>query len=216
MIQFIGSQGAESSSVTIPSGHQAGDILIIFAFRSGNTTPPTPAAGWTTISTSATQPGTTLAYKIAGSSSEVSGTWSTPTDMVCSVYRGTATNKAPFKNPQLNDNTSTSISYLAISPMSCPGSSWIIGFGGVQASATTTVETPPTGMTNRVDTVATNEIVAHDTNGGIGRWPTTSVALGASVVYTSGTLELLAEFPNVNNYQFVKVADGISTSEKIR
>ena len=90
MISRIGSSSAEATTVTIPAGHQQGDIIIIAAFRDGSTTNPTVPAGWSTltITTDGTTCSLSVGWKIAISNSDTSGTWTNATGLICHVYRG--------------------------------------------------------------------------------------------------------------------------------
>ena len=90
LISRIGSASAEATTITIPAGHHQGDIILIAAFRDGNTTNPSVPAGWTTITvtTDGTTCSTSVGWKIATSNSETSGTWTNATGLMCHVYRG--------------------------------------------------------------------------------------------------------------------------------
>lgn len=114
--EFVAAAGATSTSVSMPS-HQTGDILIMIAV--GTAAPPSAPAGWTTIGTaSRSLYHSVLAYKIASSGSETSGTWTGANAVLCAVYRssgaitvgdasGTADSSATMSFPSLTlENTS--------------------------------------------------------------------------------------------------------------
>ena len=86
---FVGAAQASATTITLPA-HQAGDIIVMWAVSGGNTI--TRPSGWTGTAVGGTNPGRgVLAYKIAASSSEVSGTWSSAKALMVAVYRGFTT-----------------------------------------------------------------------------------------------------------------------------
>lgn len=86
-ISLIGAGRATATSVTIPA-HQAGDLLIIVAIKWGSGSPtPTVPSGWTTAHTSTSTYRRVVGWKIAASSSEVSGTWTSAADLWVMVWR---------------------------------------------------------------------------------------------------------------------------------
>lgn len=85
---------ASGTSVTLPT-HQAGDLIIIFAFNRNTTTLPTPPAASGTVpswiffrSRTATGLGGVVYYALASDSTTTSGTWSNTTQIATIVYRG--------------------------------------------------------------------------------------------------------------------------------
>lgn len=211
---------AEANSITIPAGHQIGDLLLMFAFRDGSVTVPTVPSGWTSLGTDTqTSPNASsaIAWKIATSSADTSGTWTGTTNMVCAVFRGQATNKTPVFVSGVQKGSSTTVSYNGLSPMKCPGTSQLIAFIG-HTSIDTTLETPPAGMTNWTNLAGvTAEVAAQYTNGVISAFSTTNVSVGGtSGAWIEKTIEILAEQLNMQNYMGFDVGDGMSTTEKIR
>jgi surface protein len=90
-LTYIGS-ATGTTSATLPA-HQAGDLILGFAFRDGSTTSPTRPSGWTTIDTaSGTSCSAALGYKVAASGSETTGTWTNANTVIFLVYRGAETN----------------------------------------------------------------------------------------------------------------------------
>lgn len=223
-ISRIGAASAEAASVTLPGTYQNGDLAIIFAFRGASISPPTLPAGWTGVSTG--QNGTNSArwgWKILTSGSDTSGTWTNATALVAFVFRGVATNKTPinFSSPsQLTSNAFFDYSNnAAVIQLKEPSTSWLVGFAGT-ANLTSTIATPPTNMTNETNTLgASGQYVGHDTNGAYisnGQWPRTLVNTGSAIPSIEVMAEIFAEQGLSNNYQQMKVLDGMSTTEKIR
>lgn len=220
-IQRVGFSSAEAATIAIPA-HQAGDLIIMFAFRDGNVTNPTIPAGWQTLTNTAdgTLTSVSAGWKIAQSNGETSGTWTNTTGLVVAVYRNTATNKTPVGTPQFGTGTTNTLSYTGLDPMKAPGTSWVVAFIG-HRSIDVTVETPPAGLSNRTDTVgALAEHAGHDSNGPAASWPTTTVAAtGTASGWQTMTIEVFAEQGYPNNYKAVDApatnAGVISVGERI-
>lgn len=174
---FIGGASG-TTSATIPA-HQVGDLIIARAFRDGNNTAPTIPAGvnWTTIDNSAgsNSNGAAIAYKFATSTGETTGTWTSATRLDVGVWRGFSTCAAHFS---VDGAAGTTVNYKTVA--SFASGSWAIAFGA-HRSVNTTLETPPTGMTNRYSDVnGTDEGAIHDTNGTVSSWSDTSVSVGGT------------------------------------
>ena len=107
-----------SSTVNAATGtmltHAAGDLLLWFAYRDNNATPPTIPAGWVTrVSLAVSNGSLVIAYKHAQNSSESYGTWTNATQIFASVWRGDP-NTLIFPNyVSTNNATSTTINYLS-------------------------------------------------------------------------------------------------------
>lgn len=188
-ITHIGSQGAAATTVTIPA-HQIGDLILIFAYRDGsNTVPTVPTAGgtvptWTQIGSSGGNTNSSrLHYAVATATNTTSGTWTSATELICAVYRGT---KLPGAS-QGAGTTGTSISYPAITALQrTNNTSWVAGFAGHRTA--TNVELNPSGMTNR--TSSGTEAANHDTNGTVSSWSAQNVTVNASSGWRSWVVEL--------------------------
>lgn len=221
-ISRIGSQTG-TTSLTIPT-HQAGDLIVAFAFRDGSTTAPSLPAGqnWSSPS-NATRAGTTCshrtAYKIATSSSEATGTFTNATSLIVVVYRGVNQNQ-PIGTNTVNSGSSTSIRFAATNPLNLDGSSWLLGFAG-HRSTDVTIETAPSGMTNITSVSdATDECSAHDTNGGrTSNWSSTNASVGGTASgWTSHVLEIRGERKcmfNISQFRagFAQVRAGLQVIE---
>jgi hypothetical protein len=91
-IAFVGAEENAGSTVTIPAGHQAGDLMVMFAWREGTGTPAAPGGGGWTLKTDASRTGFAdknfrTYSKVASGGSETSGTWSEVFGLHCHVYR---------------------------------------------------------------------------------------------------------------------------------
>lgn len=189
-ISFIGG-AVGTTTATLPT-HAAGDLLLAFAHRDGSTTAPSLPAGWTGIgSGGANLNSSRLAYKVAASSGETSGTWTNATGLLILVYRGTDTT-TPIGGFTAGGASSLSVAYPAVTMTDTSGASWIVGVFG-HRSIDINLTSAPTGMTNRASQQdATASISAFDTNGGVSAWTLQTVThTGSSAGWRSWTVELL-------------------------
>jgi len=199
-VSFINAGAAAGTTVTIPSGHQAGDLLLMWAFDATATTIATVPSGWTSLgSGTGTLCAGLIGWRVAGSSAETSGTWTSATHLVCNVYRGQATNKTPVSTPSQQTGTGTSVSYSGVAPMKAPGTSWLAFFAGISTSDTA-LESPPTGTTNRADVASSGEVASFDTNGAVFTYTFNSVAAGGtSGNWITRPVEIFAEMKLLRN-----------------
>lgn len=196
-ISFVGAATAAATSITIPT-HQAGDLIVIFAFRDGSTTAPTVPAGWfvpPNSTTSVTGCSAAIAYKFATSSSEASGTWTNATHLSVAVYRGIAANTG-FAQFTFGTGTTNSLSYPAQSNwIRTDSTSWALRFlGHVNANATATA---PTGYTNRADfgSGGSARVAVHDSNGTVNSVSAGAVtSTGTAGGWIACTVELIASY----------------------
>lgn len=188
-----GGQGVDSAAL---DAHEAGDIIIAFAYRDGNTTPPTnpDSALWTDIGANGGNTNSSrLAWRRATGPGTVSGTWTNATSVGFRIYRGCKAEGSPIGDVNNGGAASTTVSYPALTLQAADGTSWVIAAAG-HRSVNTSLENPPTGMVNRLTLVdATDEIAMHDTNGGVGAWSNQNVSVGGtSSGWRSWTIELLS------------------------
>ena len=196
-ISYIGSATGTNSIASMPA-HQAGDLLLFFAFRDGNVTAPSLPSDYTNILTGSDSDlvsSCRVGYKIAASGSETSGTWTNATGLICHVYRGVdqTTPIGGSKAYSYFDTGNNTVNYRVITMTDTSGASWVAGFAG-HAATNTSLETAPTGMTNRTNVVdATDEAAGHDTNGGVTSWTTKTVSVGGTTAsWCSAVVEILA------------------------
>lgn len=200
-ISYIGSAAAETTSVTLPS-HQAGDLLLMWAYRASGTTRPVAPAGWTyaTMRANVVQ-AATVAYKVAASASEISGTWTNAEAVAVAVYRDSANYLSIGGVNAVSAAATTNVQFVAIITPATQtttlntmrtASTWVVGCVGV-VSNTSDVETPPSGMTNRVNLAGAGalEVSIHDTNGDVTNWPATSHTQSVSAAYQSAVVEIV-------------------------
>lgn len=193
-ISFVGT--AKGTNTFTSPAHVAGDVFVAYGFRDGSNSTPTLPAGWTQLQTVVTNSaGSMFAYKVAVTNAETSGTWTNATGLIVNVYRGVDTT-APIGVSGVATAASSIVSYPAITLTNATGTSWVVGMAA-HRSVDTSLETPPTGMTNRGDQLdATDELATHDTNGGVSSWSLQTVSVGGTSSGWGGvTAELVAASP---------------------
>jgi hypothetical protein len=156
-VTHVGSAGnASGNSVALPA-HQTGDLLVVYAYRSSNSTPPTVPAGWTSAFTQTpASASNVIAFKEAASNADVSGTWTNATAIAVSVWRGADTTQLGFCG-SAGGGTSANQIFSAGSPTIIDGSAGGIAFSG-RNDGTTTATGGPTGYTEVVDETGTDAI----------------------------------------------------------
>lgn len=91
MRQFVGaSTGVDQA--TLPSGWQPGDFAVVFAFRTGSTTPPSVPSGWqkhseSNYTYSSQSVAAITGYRKLQSGDSDTSVWTNATHLVCCVYR---------------------------------------------------------------------------------------------------------------------------------
>ena len=193
-ISRVGSGSAQTTTIAIPS-HQAGDIIVISANRN-NTTPATVPAGWVTqVSTGASNASNALAWKMATSSGETSGTWTNASSLHVAVYRGDSGVLAISSSLGGAAATSTSVSYTTLANglayRSGVLSNWYIGTA-IQLNAANSLETAPSGFTNiNVESATGWKSVYHDTNADqLSNWATAATTVATSAFYITRIIQL--------------------------
>lgn len=193
-ISFVGAASGVNT-VTLPA-HQAGDLIMVFAFRDGSTAALANPSGFTSLSgvgDSGCYAG--LWSKIATSSSESVGTITNATTVLAAVYRGVRQDK-PISTASLSLDfgSGTTVNYPAVQFVyNGDGTSWF-GAAAGHRSTNTSLETPPAGMTLRSNSVdATDEASIFDTATGTTGWPLKTVSVGGTASnWISFTYEILA------------------------
>lgn len=223
-ISRVGSNAAEATTVTIPAGHQRGDIILIFAFRDGSVTNPTIPAGWTKITNTldGTSCSVSIGWKIAISSSDTSGTWTNATHLQVIVYRGVDP-VFPFGTLQSDVGTTSPSTYGSTQGVGKDrmNNQWFAAFQGHTAIDTTTMNTAPTGYTNlQYLTGATSDSVSFDTNSAVqsGFASNTVAPGGAGGNWITAQVPIYPGMPVGENYRFARAisAGVVSLSERIR
>ena len=199
-ISFI-SAASGTTTATLGS-HQTGDLILVFAYRDGNTTAPSLPSSPTfnnIQASGANSNSARMAWRVATSSAETIGTWTNATTVIAVVYRGVNT-ETPIGGSAITGAQSTTVTYPGITMSVTDGSSWVVGAAG-HRSTNTSLETPPSGLgslrNNTVD--ATDEASFFDSNGGLTSWSNTNVSVGGT---SSGWRAITAELIAAGNKAF--------------
>jgi len=175
-ITYIGAaEGTDSA--TLPA-HQAGDLILAFAFRSGSTVATTLPAGWTSIQTiGANLTHGRLAFKIAESDSETSGTWTNATRVIFQVYRNAEpANIIGAALRSIAGGSSTTVSYNAVNTWK--DLAWTVAFMG--HTSTDNSAGTPTGLTARSSTNTSARMLGADSTNTSDVWATQTVNIGGT------------------------------------
>lgn len=129
--RFI-SGSAANNTPPAPTGHQAGDLLLAFAYRDGAATVPTLPSGWTEISSAAGNNNAfLLAYKIAASGSETIDAFTGATNTLVHCYRGASASPIGNVSPAATAASGTvNIPAASWSLQATNGKSVVAYFGG--------------------------------------------------------------------------------------
>jgi hypothetical protein len=168
-ISFVGQTSANSASVTLPGGIQAGDLIVVTAFRNASATAPSLPSGWSTPANGSGGANTCsqrLGFKIAVGGETSSGTWTNATQVEARVYRASAGSLIGIGAVAQGGGAGTTVTYPALTLQTIDGSSWL-GASGAHRSINTNVQIAPTGMVNRSNVVggSAGELAGHDSNG---------------------------------------------------
>ncbi len=184
-LMLVGAASADASSVTMPPAIQAGDLMVVAAYRRNNTV-PSVATDWQTIGThNGNSSSIRVAYKIATSGSDTSGTWNNAQFVAIQVFR----NHAGVGDSAINSAGTMNMTYPSLSLEKVDGTSWVAAFAGNDGA--TNLETPPAGMINVTSKEGTaGEITAHNTNGGVASWTNQIVAANVGDSWKAATVEI--------------------------
>jgi len=175
-ITFIGAAEG-TTSATLPA-HEAGDLILAFAFRSGSTAGITQPSGWTSIiATGANSTNARMSFKVATSNSETTGTWTNATRVVFLVYRNAETEFIDLaSNRSTASASSTVVSYNAVDTWK--DLAWTVGFMGHRQ--TDNSDGLPTGLTSRSSTSSGARVLAADSADSTSGWSTETVDIGGT------------------------------------
>ena len=180
-IVFRGTAGANANSaapsVTVPSGVQAGDALVLLVSTKTGTT-HTPPAGWTAVTQSTgTTVQTTVWAKVAGTADAGSAVGValselTKVDVRLLAYGGTAASD-PVSAAILSDPAATTSHPAPAATVTVPGS-WVAYHWADKSAATTTSWTAPGGVSQRATAIGTGTTYLSSLSGDLA----SSAALG--------------------------------------
>lgn len=206
----VGGSSAASTSIAIPA-HVAGDLIVIWAFRDGSTTPPTkPTAGGTVPSfttvdgpTGANSCSAICAWAFATGTTDTSGTWTNATGISVEVWRGADANSPIGGHAQSGASVASGANIVipAITLQDPTGASAILAFAGHRN--VTAWNAPPAGYTQRSQVATEVEAVTKDTTTSDGTFNVTCTA-SATGGARMEQLEIVASFGNRVSQQAVE------------
>lgn len=176
-ITFEGAAVGTTDVTTLPA-HETGDLILAFAFRDVDTTTPSLPSGWTNLQTaSANTTGSRLAYKIAASSGETSGTWTNANRVVFLVYSNVNVNQITSATLRsTSTGSSTTVTYAANNAWK--DLAWTVTFMGHRA--TDGSAGAPTGFSSRSTSSTTARMTAADSNGLTSGFTAENVSIGGT------------------------------------
>lgn len=192
-ITYVGGAVGATDTLTEPA-HSSGDLLIFVAGRDGSgTVPGTPSGYGAPIQSAFANSAPIIVCTRVGNGTPQTVTSLNATGCAVTVYRG-VDGTTPVGASALAANTADPVSYPALTLQVTDGTSWVVGLAVTRADGTTAnLQTPPTGMVLRQDSADTiDEVVIHDTNGGVASWPAQNVTIGAATGWKAVTVELRA------------------------
>jgi hypothetical protein len=189
-----GSGNGTGTTVTIPA-HQAGDLVVVSAYRANNTPPTAPASGgdfaWTTVeSAGANTLGLTTVASVATGAATSTVTMANAANWVVHVYRATNGTLSIGAHATKDANNKTVISYPGVTLQNANGTSTVYRVGA--RTAATTVRTAPPGYVNRQSSPATGAtpIASHDRASVAANPADDDVAQSSSAAYRAHSLEI--------------------------
>ncbi len=197
----VGGTSAAATSIAIPT-HVAGDLIVIWAYRDGSTTPPTvpTAAGtvpaFTVIDgpTGANLNSAVCAWAVAAGTTDTSGTWTNATGISVEVWRGQSS--VPIGGHAQSGASVASganIAIPAITLTDASGNSTILAFAGWQT--VTAWNAAPSGYTQRSNVATEVEVLSKDTTTSDATFNVTGTASGTGGTRTE-QIEIIAAFGN--------------------
>lgn len=196
---FIGAATGVTTA-TLPA-HQAGDLILVFAYRDGLATAPSLPTGYTNIQAPA---GSTNAARIgfrrALGSSETVGTWTNATSVIAMVFRGVDPVTAIGVSASTT-GSSTTISYPNAGTMNfADGDSTVVRAAG-HRSTNVAIETLPAGYTLAATVAdATDEAAAFYRVGETSAALVTTAVGGTASGFAAVTVEIRGLKPRVGTF----------------
>lgn len=188
-IAYISSAYANGGSISPMPSHSTGDLLVMFI--PGNGAIPPLQAGWTSAGTGNFW---RVAYKIATSGSETSGTWTYCLGLHLGVYQG-FNELDPIGAVSGSYSSSTTLTYPALTLDTADATSWVARAGRIgTGEGSPTVDTP-SGFTSRDldESAGTYSARFSDSNAGVASSVSAhEQALGGVQIWHTASIEIQA------------------------
>ncbi len=188
-LSFVSASAISSSTITLPA-FTAGNIAIAFAYRNGNTTPPSAASGWTTITSTsgANTNSRRISYRVL-QSGDAALTFANATALQVIVLQGqSATN--PVGASSSGGTNTTTMTLPALTVTNTGGQAWLLGFGG--SKGTTANQKSVSGMTTRSLSVGTLGLHTKENNTG----NFSAVSYSSAVDIAGNRMDMVEIIPN--------------------
>lgn len=197
-LSIIGTPAAAgASSITFPT-HAAGDIVVIGAYNSTNTTAPSPPAAGGTVptfididaNTGANGNALRTVYFVATANNHTSGFWSNIDQISAIVIRGQAASPIGG-HAESGGTTGTSAVAPSITMSVTDGSSMLLHFfGGVQINSSWAAA--PAGYTKQTSNSFVSGICLDTKDSTTSDGSVSQATLNNNTAYRGGTVEILA------------------------
>lgn len=193
---------AESDTITIPT-HAKGDLIVIVAARGDSGALATIPAGWLVANARSLNSPTKsclLAYKIATSSAETSGTWTNAQLLACGVWSDTNAHVVTGPNNNANGAANNSVTYAPVNLNSAiiggaaarmqQASGYVIGVA-FSKQINSGIESPPSGMALVANGqgASSNQISVHETTAAVSSYAMTTVTVAGSIDWITLMIE---------------------------
>lgn len=195
-ISFVGQAAAAATSVALPA-HQPGDLIVIWAYQgTSNANTIALASGYTATAgqsgIGANSQSSRTAYKIATSSSELSGEWTNAEEVIAHVYRG-VDQTTPIGGTSSMTGVAD-VTFPAITLAISDGSSWIAAFAGWRTSSANLGTAAFPGLTQRtnINLGTVSRSTTFDTATGVASFPVTSSSGATGFRYRTVAIEIRA------------------------
>lgn len=186
-ISFVDHAEAAATSVTLPAGLAASDIILIFAFRGVLTAPSLPAGYTNIFSQSANTISFRCGYKIAVGG-DTSGTWTNADFVQALVYRGASGVGGAGSNTNAAA-ASTTIPGIGVFTVT-NGTSWAVSFGG--SLQIVSMSTPASTTLRSTQTATVDMGIGFDSGAGVSTWGQKTSTNGLTAAGGGGSVELVA------------------------
>ncbi len=214
----VGGSSAAANSIAIPT-HVAGDLIVIWAYRDGSTTPPTKPAAAGTVPSFTTIDGPTganlnsaiCAWAVAAGTTDTSGTWTNATGMSVEVWRGASSD--PIGGHAQSGGSVASGANIAIPSITLnetTGNSVILAFAGWQT--VTGWNAAPAGYTQRSQVATECQALSKDSTTADGGFNVTGTASGTGGTRTQ-QVEIVADLGNRVSQEAIETLYSTSSTQ---
>lgn len=210
-IQFIASNQTAGTTAAIPA-HQTGDLLVVFAYRTGTNAQAALPAGWTNVhNTGLNMNSIRVGYKVAASSGEVSGTWTSANHLHVSVFRGQSTSNPIGAVGTVQGGTGTTITLPTTTLQRQDYTSRVLSFlGHIDSDVNIAAASGMTSLSKQGSSGTQSQVAM--TSGVVDRFESRTVSAGSnSDGWRAVTVEIREEPPAVGFVSATKAGGWFTT-----